>query len=278
MNPQSISGPPGTKIESCEITLFDQLSARNHLEGDTRLGSDLSNAERQYHTLTPPSDRAPIVADTIRDIGDAIANNGGILQGDAYQALRSRLSAAARGTSDMPLSHALSDVTESLDDAMERSIARNNPNDTGGFQRARRQYRNMLVIERAAAGAGEQTAQGLISPAQLTSATKQVMGKRAYARGQGDFAQLSRAGQAVLLPLAQSGTAPRENIMHFLQLAGLLGGEHAGGAAGVGLAALGGLLGPIAAGRALLSRPVQGYLRNQLVPNSRPCSRPCPDC
>lgn len=243
---------------------FDQLSARNSLEGDTRLGKDLNNAAFQYETLTPPGARAPIVQSAIRDIGDAIANNGGILQGNAYQALRSRLSAAARGTNDVPLSHALSDITEGLDDAMERSIAHNNPDDTGGFKRARRQYRNMLVIERAAAAPGEQAAQGLISPAQLSSAAKAVMGKRAYARGQGDFGQLARAGQGVLLPLPQSGTAPRENVMHLIQLAGLLGlaGGEAGGLAGASVGAAGGLLTPAVIGRVLLSRPAQAALKN----------------
>jgi hypothetical protein len=41
----------------------------------------------------------------------------------------------------------------------------------------------MLVIERAAAGAGEDAAKGLLSPALLSSAARQVMGKRAFARG-----------------------------------------------------------------------------------------------
>lgn len=75
-------------------------------------------------------------------------------------------------------------MRESLDDAMQRSIAQNNPRDLGGWQQARRQYRNMLVVEKAATGAGENAALGLISPSQLRNATVQ-QGRRAFARGLG---------------------------------------------------------------------------------------------
>jgi hypothetical protein len=178
--------------------------------------------------------------------------------------LRSRLSAAARGSNDPQLSHALSDITESLDDAMSRSIRQNNPADIGGFEQARRQWRNMLVIERAAAAAGENAAKGLLSPANLASAAKQIMGKRAWVRGQGDFEPLARAGQAVLLPLPNSGTAQRAEALHHLQLAGLLG---AGGEALSGslLGGVAGLAAPAVIARGLLSRPVQSYLGNRVA-------------
>jgi hypothetical protein len=246
---------------------FDRLSANNSMQGTAALGVDLQDAERNYQSLTPPSARAPIVSDTIRDIGDAIANNGGSLPGDAYQALRSRLSAAARGSNDPQLSHALSDITEALDGAMSRSIRQNNPADIGGFEQARRQYRNMLVIEKAAAAAGENAAKGLISPANLASAAKQVMGKRAWVRGQGDFEPLARAGQAVLLPLPNSGTAQRAEALHHLQLAGLLG---AGGEALSGslLGGVAGLAAPAVVARGLLSSPVQAYLGNRVAANA----------
>lgn len=247
---------------------FDELSARNRMEGTARLGNDLQTADRAYMELVPESQRAPIVENVIRDIGDAVAGNGGSLPGNAYQALRSRLSSAARGSQDPHLSHALSEITESLDDEMARSIARNNPADSGGFEQARRQYRNMLVVERAATTAGENSAKGVITPAALASATKSVQGRRAFARGQGDFEPLARAGQAALLPLPNSGTAQKMNAMHHLQLGGLLGGADyaAGDTNALIVGALGGLLGPAAAGRTLMSRPTQAYLSNSLAP------------
>lgn len=254
---------------------FDRLGANNRMEGDTQLGTDLQAAWHNYASMVNPSARAPIIEDTIRDIGNAIPANGGALPGATYQALRSRLAAAARGSNDPQLSHALSNMTEGLDDAMERSIARNNPADVGQFDTARRQYRNMLVLERAAGGAGEQAAGGLITPAALASATKQVQGARAFVRGQGDFAELARAGQGVMLPLPQSGTQPRENVMHNLQLAGILAGETGVGAAagaqtsgskeGTALGAAGGIAVPAILGRVLMSRPGQRYMGNQVA-------------
>jgi hypothetical protein len=166
---------------------LDGLAARNSMQGDRQLGNDLHDAARHYQELVPESQRAPIIDNTIREIGEAVANNGGSLPGDAYSALRSRLSRAARSSNDPQLSHALSDLTESLDEAMSRSIRNSNPSDAGGFEQARRQYRNMMVVERAVTGAGKDAADGVITPSALRSATKAVMGRRALARGEGDF-------------------------------------------------------------------------------------------
>jgi hypothetical protein len=85
---------------------------------------------------------------------------------------------------------------------------------------------------------------------------------QAWVRGQGEFEPLARAGQAVLLPLPNSGTAQRSEALHHMQLAGLLG---AGGEllSGSLLGGVAGLAAPAAVGRTLLSRPVQGYLGNQ---------------
>lgn len=71
-------------------------------------------------------------------------------------------------------------------------------------------------------------------------------------------------------PLPNSGTAGRQRAQQLG--AGLFSalGAAAGGQYGGGLGALVGLIGggavPYAAGRALMSRPVQAYLANQLAP------------
>jgi hypothetical protein len=78
----------------------------------------------------------------------------------------------------------------------------------------------------------------------------------------GRFEPLVRAGQAVLLPLPNSGTAQRAEALHHLQLAGLLG---AGGEALSGslLGGAAGLAAPAVVARGLLSSPVQSYLSNR---------------
>lgn len=245
---------------------FDDLAARNALQGDRALGSALSNVERQYQSVVNPSQRVPVVADTIRDIGEAIAANRGILQGEAYKTIRERLNKLQRGTSDNQLSDALRGIQNALDNAMERTIAIANPSDLGAWREVRNQYRNMLVLEKAATGAGESAAQGLISPSQLRNAVAQ-QGRRAYARGQGDFADLARAGEAVMKPLPQSGTQPRAMVAAIPMMAGGGIGSMFGGPAGAGLGALAGhaagIAAPGLAGRALMSGPFQRYLSNQ---------------
>lgn len=248
---------------------FDDLASRNTLIPDKPLIDDLRSTINEYGSLVPESSRAPIVESITNDIVSAIRKNGS-LPGDSYQALRSRLDKMARSAkSDPQLSDTLRGIKNSLDDAMERSIQANNPADAGAWQDVRNQYRNLLVIEKAATGAGENAAAGLISPSALRNATVQ-QGRRAYARGQGDFAELSRAGEGVMKPLPNSGTAGRtaaRNLGVPVATSGI------GGALGGFPGAIAGAAVPYAVGRALLSGPGRAYLGNQAaagLPTSDP--------
>jgi hypothetical protein len=246
---------------------FEAIGQRNSVIADRRLGADLTRVEREYNNVVSPSNRAPVIANTARDIGDMMAQNGGTLTGQQYNAITSRLARQARNAqTDPQLREALQGLRGVLDDAMERSMFRSgNSADLQLLRQARNQYRNMIVLEKAATGAGSNAAEGLISPSQLRNAVVQ-QGRRAYGRGQGDFAELARAGEALLKPLPQSGTSPRNNVTQLLNTLGAVVGGGAGsaaGPAGTALGALAGLAAPAVAGRALLSRPVQAYLGNQ---------------
>lgn len=252
---------------------FDRLSANNTMNVDTRLWGELQNANREYQVLTPPAMRSPLIENVVDNIGEAAVNNQGTLDGETYQALRSRLDRAARGAkADPQLSGALFDIRGSLDDAMERSmVANGRPDDVAAWQAARRQYRNMMVIEKAATGAGENAAQGIISPSQLRAATV-AQNRRGYARGQGDFADLARAGEAVMKPLPNSGTAGRLAAHHLGTLGAsvpaVLGGGAgavAGGPLGAGVGAALGALAPRVAGRLAVSGPGRAFLANQIA-------------
>ena len=251
---------------------FEGVGARNNVLADRRLGTDLTQVEREYNNVVSPSNRAPVIENTSRDIGDMMAQNGGHLTGEQYNAITSRLARQARGAkADPQLAEALQGIRTSLDDAMERTLFRTgNSQDMGILRNARNEYRNMMVIEKAATGAGSNAAEGLISPSQLRNAVVQ-QNRRAYGRGRGDFADLARSGEALLKPLPQSGTSPRHNVTHLLQTMGAIVGGGAGAAGGPGGAAAGALAGlaaPAIAGRALLSRPVQAYLGNQVMANA----------
>lgn len=249
---------------------FDTLAARNTMRADAQFGRDLRDSVREYFSIVPQSQRAPIVQDVVQDIMDTVQRTGGTMSGDAYQALRSRLDTARRSTQrgDPQLSGALGNLRQSLDEAMERSIT---PADQAAWREARGQYRNLLAIENAVAGAGENTALGLISPSQLRTSIK-GMDKRRYVRGQDELGNLARAGEAILKPLKSSGTAERnlsirnfENIGKIATLGG--GGAIAGGALGVPLTAAGIAAAtlPGASARLFMSAPVQGYLANEAM-------------
>lgn len=153
-------------------------------------------------------------------------------------------------------------MRDALDNAMRRSIS---PADREAWDTARREYGAQKVIEKTASRAGEATAEGQLVPANLRN-TVSIENRGAYARGEGDFADLARAGAGVMGSMPQSGTAPRAAVHMIASLLG--GGLGTAGGLGIGSglgAALGATAGPAIAGRALMSRPVQGYLGNQVA-------------
>lgn len=237
---------------------FKDISARNTLSVDKGLVDDMNKAAKEYGRLLPTEQKS-IFKELANDIASKFKANGGTMTGEDYQTIRSRLSRMAQRykQSDGEFSDAIRGLRNALDNGMERSI---NPADKGAWATLRRQWGNKKVLENAALGGGEDAAMGLISPARLRMAASS--GNRgAYARGQGDFSELAHAGQAVLSPLPNSGTAARSAVRNLGSplLAG--GGALAGGVPGL----VAGLLAPKAAGAALMSAPVQRYLANQLA-------------
>jgi hypothetical protein len=227
---------------------FEDLSARNNLVPDNAFVNDIVDAAANYRRV-PDSQQRAMVQGYIDDIIDHV--NNGQMPGPQYQEMRSRLSRQANGLrqTDPTLSEALRDMRNALDNAMARSIS---PADREAWQTARREYGAQKVLETAASRAGEVTAEGQITPANLRN-TISAQNRGAYARGEGDFNELARAGVQVMTPLPNSGTAQRANAFHLLN-AGLLGVPQA------------------AAGRIVMSPPVQSYLSNQLMNGALPNS------
>jgi len=246
---------------------FDTLAARNNLQPDPQIAATLAQAVQDYTALVPAASRAPVVQNLAQDILGA-AQNG--LTGPQYQAITSRIGRMARGAKrDPQLQQVLNNMRDALDDSMERSLQAAGSPDAGALAQVRNQYRNLMVVEQAATGAGENAAQGIISPSQLRNATVSKHGRRNYARGDGDFADLARAGEGIMKPLPNSGTAGRTAARNIGTGTSAIMGTLLGGASGVpGGSVVGGLAGmaiPSAIGRALLSRPGRAYLSNQLL-------------
>lgn len=234
---------------------FDNLAQNATVPINQRLLTDLRNSVQDYNAAVAPTFRAPDVNGIVDDL-QALA--GGQINGATYTATRTALDRRAREVryTDPPRSQALFAIRNALDDAVERSLPQNL---RGQYAQTRREYRNLLTIEKAATGAGSDAAEGIISPMMLRNAAK-TTDRRSYARGQGDLDELARAGSSVMTPLPQSGTGPRvmaQSNMHLLS-----------GAAGYGVAGPYGIMaaaGPAIAARTLMSGPMQGYLGNQLA-------------
>lgn len=227
---------------------FDRLSAQNNLVPDNQFILDLTDSVRNYRRV-PDSQQRAMVQGYVDDIIDHV--NAGHMPGPQYQEMRSRMGNQAQSLrqTDPTLSEALRDMRNSLDNAMRRSIS---PADAEAWDLARQQYGAQKVLEKSASKAGAETAEGQISPANLRN-TVAAENRGAYARGEGQFNELARAGVNVMSPLPNSGTAQRHNAFNLLNQATL------------------GVV-PAMTGRAVMSPPVQGYLANQLMAGALPAN------
>lgn len=234
---------------------FDDISSRNSVIADQDLANDIGATVMEYARVLPANQKQ-VFGNMAGDIVDVFAN-GGTMPGKQYQEIRSRLSRMAQSArqNDPEFSNALRGLRNSLDDAFRRQVR---PEDAAGLDTARRQYGNLKTVERAATGGGEGAAFGRMTPAQLRQSVASGNNRGAYARGEGDFADLARAGQAVMTPLPNSGTGQRNAV------AGLLGGG-AVGAMIDPVTAASAVAAPAVASRALWSRPGQAYLSNQVM-------------
>lgn len=249
---------------------MDSLAARHAMPGDKTFLSSLKGTVDDYNAIVAAPNRVPAVDHYLSEVSNALVKNGGTIPGDVYQSLRSRLEKAARSIGynspgGVEAQEALRGIKGALDDAVERGIASSGSKaDLGAWRTARQEYRNLLDVSRASTGAGEGAASGLVSPQQMRSVlTRNEAGRRAYARGNGDLAELTRAGNVVLAPLPQSGTAPR--VMAQSVAPAIAAGTTAmfSGFPVTGATMIAGAAAPGLAGRAVMNPRVQSYLANQ---------------
>lgn len=205
-------------------TEFDRMENLSAAPFDQSLQDDLLQITQDYVEANPTV--APIVENTMNDLARNAGQNGGILTGEAYKNLRTKLNNAIGGD-DPAVAGALSDMKSRLDDAIEVTLP---PEEQGNWRRVRQQYRDYLPIERAKASAGQQAAEGVINPKQLKTAIKAVEGRREIASGDRPLTALAEAGESVLEKPGSSNTAERLKA----QLAGMLtGGVTGAGISGV---------------------------------------------
>jgi hypothetical protein len=253
-------------------TQFDRLAANNTLMPDKNLLPQIQKVVAEYDLITSATNKTPAVRAYQNEITNAVYLNKQGIPGDVYQSLRSRIEATARKMPPGdPATFAIRDMKGALDSAMEKHLERIGSPDLGAWRKARDQYRNALVIERAATAGGEGAAAGLLSPAAVGTAVKTIYGRRAFGRGLTDMGPLARSAEGVMKPLPQSGTAPRHYMTTALPAGlGMMGTGVMTGNPALMAAGAASVLGPPVIGRTLMSRPVQNWLGTRRPYNYTP--------
>lgn len=248
---------------------FDEVGRTAYVGITPSLARRAQTIAQNYADTVEPAFRSGLLQRVADDVQGALQQSGQavtLMQGPQYLTWRSQIGEAARGASDSRTSRALYEMQRLLDTAAAASLRAQGRTDmVDRFRTAREQYRNLLVVSRARAGGGEDAARGLLSPAQLKNATRAFYGEAGVTRNRSPFGELVEAGEATIKQLPQSGTAPRAAVQ---------GALSAGGAAiGAGVAGVpGGVAGAFApmlmqglSARALVSRPGQAWLGNQMA-------------
>jgi hypothetical protein len=203
-------------------------------------------------------------------ITDRLAPNmhNGQMPGPRYQGLRSSLTNIARGATngqDRSFELAVRGLRNALDDTMEATIAASgNAADVGRWGAARGQWGAMRTLEDALASNSALAAQGVVTPAALGTATRARIGATGNAQSATHLNELARAGNEVMSPLPQSGTAPREAIRALTMAIGAGLGHSAAGVEGALPGAMAAAAAPAVAGRAIMSAPMQAWLGNMI--------------
>jgi len=149
----------------------------------------------------------------VRGYADEITDRsqGGVLPGDAFRRINTRLNTQIRNTQNGDLRHALSDLQ---DDLQEQFVSQLSPEDLERYNAARRQYAVGKALEPLVA----KSPTGNIQPSLLLGAvTRNQAGRSAMARGAaGDLGTLADIGQRFLKERPSSGTAERALMQNLL--------------------------------------------------------------
>lgn len=245
-----------------------EIAQRNTMQLTPGVLADVqqvANDARRYL----PSDKAKPVLSRVADLLDKVDGKTFQVEGAAYAKLDSALGAQIRGEADGNVRNTLQSLRDALRAGMDASIS---GDDAAAWQRARRDYANLMMITRAMNAPNVNTAAGNIPPAALSTAVA-AGPQRNFAMGRGDLNDLSRVGRAFIQDtVPNSGTPERLAIQNMLTGGALGGGALYGGASplsALGLTAAA-LAGPRVAQAAYYSPLMQNYLTNQLAERALP--------
>lgn len=181
------------------------ISAKNPIPFDPQFVKKLD--EMAFNSANfETADVAKVIksyTDEIRGLGQA----KGVIDGEAFRKLRTKLTGQMRRTSDGDLKHALSELDDHMLDAVQAQLS---PQELQAFNQARQFYANGKTVEPLIAKAASKGS-GDMSPAALAArVTGSSSGKSAVAKGRGgDLADISAVGNRFLTEPGSSMTAER---------------------------------------------------------------------
>lgn len=195
--------------------MIGDISAKNPIPFSPQLAKKL-----EEHAFNAANFETADVAKIIRSYTDEMRGLGqakGLIDGEAMRKLRTKLTGQMRRTNNGDLKHALSELDDTMLDAIQSTLG---PEELQLFNQARRFYANGKTVEPLIAKAAVKGS-GDMSPAALAGrVTATGGGKSAAARGKaGELADISAVGSRFMTEPGSSLTTERGLTY------GLLGGS-----------------------------------------------------
>lgn len=152
----------------------------------------------------------PVFAGFVEDFDNlfkkAKAGGSGVIDPKSYQDIASDLRTTIRTTNDQTLKESLGKMQNALDDLLEQNSSKQLRDQ---WSDARRRYRNLLIIDKAAGGGtGETRISGDIPFAGFKQAVD-AADQSGFARGRGEYNDLARVGDLLTQKIPNSGTPER---------------------------------------------------------------------
>lgn len=205
---------------------FDDLASRHSIDIDQRLMDNIEGVYNNFLGSRTSTDIPPVISNQVTGLLERITNpqTGGIgatIPGQQLQDYGSRIRELARRAPPGEIRHALYDLSNVLDDALERTLG---GSELEAYRALRGQYRNFIVVRDAAGRATAETGvDGAFNPAALRAAVVAMEGRPGFAMGRGDMNDMSRLGQAIYSAIPNdSGTAQRNFWQSLLNVPGAM--------------------------------------------------------
>jgi len=242
--------------------VFEDVAARNPVTYDGRLHSTLTNVyEQASKELTSPD--AKVINRQLEEIFTKAKENGGAIDGKAYQNIKSSLDRVMKDGGSR--GYWAGELKDALEDGLQRSAS---GEDLKALKQARTQYRRMKQIE----GAIDSEGGGMISPSKLANSlgTKANRSSSVYGRGDRELIVLAQAGKKILPDkFPNSGTAARIAGQLIAPGAIGLGAGYASGDPGTGIATAVGTAGALMGARgAMNNQAAARYLTQGMAPGA----------